>query len=189
MSVEPALISPTPACRSYFPGIQGIQSQVFQNGVCAPLWLASNILTFCFSYNSAVSGPSGNITVNGTLTCTDTTTLTARGLGAGEETGIDLNEPPYAIHNGQLPNHIPLIAAYIEVRQWPPLITHHRHKRNARWGNSRAGCTQHVGSDGGEGFASCSSGNLPWKPPLFDQQVNVSVLWKMVGPLGMPLFY
>ncbi|KAF8996142.1 glycosyl hydrolases family 31-domain-containing protein [Cyathus striatus] len=55
-------------------------------------------------YNATIFGPSGNITVNGTLTCrldsTGTSALQRRGLGAADETGIDLNEPPYTIHNG-----------------------------------------------------------------------------------------
>ncbi|KAF5391185.1 hypothetical protein D9757_003120 [Collybiopsis confluens] len=54
-------------------------------------------------YNSSISGPSGNITINGTLTCTNSSALvglSARGLGAGAQTGIDINAPPYAIHNG-----------------------------------------------------------------------------------------
>ncbi|PSR99298.1 hypothetical protein PHLCEN_2v4157 [Hermanssonia centrifuga] len=55
-------------------------------------------------YNSTISGPSGNITVNGTLTygageSTDST-LSKRGLGAGGQKDVDLNTPPYAIHNG-----------------------------------------------------------------------------------------
>ncbi|KAF9067849.1 glycosyl hydrolases family 31-domain-containing protein [Rhodocollybia butyracea] len=44
-------------------------------------------------YNSAVSGPSGNITVNGALTCTNR-------LGAGGQPQANLNSPPYAIHDG-----------------------------------------------------------------------------------------
>ncbi|GLB41383.1 putative glycosyl hydrolase 31 family protein [Lyophyllum shimeji] len=60
-------------------------------------------------YDSSSFGPSGNMTVNGTSTCrAETTTikkrseqaLRKRGLGAGQETGVDLNAPPYAIHNG-----------------------------------------------------------------------------------------
>ncbi|KAF8177576.1 glycosyl hydrolases family 31-domain-containing protein [Mycena galopus ATCC 62051] len=55
-------------------------------------------------YNSTLSGPSGNITVNGTLTYGATapppSKLSARGIGAGNQTGVDLNTPPYAIHNG-----------------------------------------------------------------------------------------
>jgi alpha-glucosidase len=55
------------------------------------------------SYNSTISGPSGNFTVNGTLTCTlSEPALTKRGLGAGKQTRVDLNSPPYAIHNGFL---------------------------------------------------------------------------------------
>lgn len=53
-------------------------------------------------YNSTISGPSGNITVNGTLTCTSAEpALAKRGLGAGKQSGVDLNTPPYAIHNGK----------------------------------------------------------------------------------------
>ncbi|RDB29943.1 Alpha-glucosidase [Hypsizygus marmoreus] len=54
-------------------------------------------------YDPAISGPSGNITVNGTTTCrpdSQAFTLVRRGLGAGNQTGVDLNTPPYAIHNG-----------------------------------------------------------------------------------------
>lgn len=57
-------------------------------------------------YNSAL-GSSGNITANGVLTCQQgisSDALAARGLGHGEGAGsqpdVDLNEPPYAIHNG-----------------------------------------------------------------------------------------
>ncbi|PPQ71212.1 hypothetical protein CVT24_009993 [Panaeolus cyanescens] len=54
-------------------------------------------------YDSATFGPSGNITVNGTFTCQldpPSLTLRKRGLGAGKQSGIDVNTPPYAIHNG-----------------------------------------------------------------------------------------
>ncbi|KAE9388539.1 hypothetical protein BT96DRAFT_968077 [Gymnopus androsaceus JB14] len=53
-------------------------------------------------YNPAVSGPSGNITVNGMLTCTNASAVSdpmKRGMGAGEEPGVNLNAPPYMIHN------------------------------------------------------------------------------------------
>ncbi|THH14082.1 hypothetical protein EW146_g6217 [Bondarzewia mesenterica] len=61
-------------------------------------------------YNSTISGPSGNITVNGTLTfnakqvslspSTKRGLLSKRGLGSANGSNIDLNDPPYAIHNG-----------------------------------------------------------------------------------------
>ncbi|KAF9457114.1 glycosyl hydrolases family 31-domain-containing protein [Collybia nuda] len=52
-------------------------------------------------YDATISGPSGNITVNGTLTCRpERATIAKRGLGAGKQAGVDLNTPPYAIHNG-----------------------------------------------------------------------------------------
>ncbi|KAJ7610198.1 glycosyl hydrolases family 31-domain-containing protein [Roridomyces roridus] len=54
-------------------------------------------------YNATISGPSGNLTINGTLTFTDDSfsSLSKRGIGAGNQTGIDINAPPYAIHNGE----------------------------------------------------------------------------------------
>ncbi|EPQ61327.1 hypothetical protein GLOTRDRAFT_119185 [Gloeophyllum trabeum ATCC 11539] len=51
-------------------------------------------------YNPTIFGPSGNITVNGTNTCNPGETVVKRGLGAGNESGVNLNDPPYAIHNG-----------------------------------------------------------------------------------------
>ncbi|KAI0329976.1 hypothetical protein GY45DRAFT_1324212 [Cubamyces sp. BRFM 1775] len=54
-------------------------------------------------YNSSIWGPSGNVTINGTLTYNNNETFTAlskRGIGAGKQKGVDLNSPPYAIHNG-----------------------------------------------------------------------------------------
>jgi alpha-glucosidase len=48
------------------------------------------------------------MTVNGTYTyscATNSTTMTMvekRGVGAGSEEGVDLNNPPYAIHNGKI---------------------------------------------------------------------------------------
>ncbi|KAI0638733.1 glycosyl hydrolases family 31-domain-containing protein [Trametes polyzona] len=54
-------------------------------------------------YNSTIWGPSGNITINGTLTFGNHTApppaLSKRGLGAAAETGVDINSPPYALHN------------------------------------------------------------------------------------------
>jgi alpha-glucosidase len=49
------------------------------------------------SYNSTISGPSGNITVDGKLTC-DLSTLAGTGLqkrGVGVHTDVDVNTPPY----------------------------------------------------------------------------------------------
>ncbi|RPD82750.1 hypothetical protein L226DRAFT_450346 [Lentinus tigrinus ALCF2SS1-7] len=55
-------------------------------------------------YNVTVWGPSGNITINGTLTYdnngTSLAALNRRGLGAGHQSDVDLNNPQYAIHNG-----------------------------------------------------------------------------------------
>lgn len=44
-------------------------------------------------------GPSGSgLDVSNTKT--DGSRLSARGIGAGNQSGIDINNPPYAIHNG-----------------------------------------------------------------------------------------
>ncbi|CAA7262383.1 unnamed protein product [Cyclocybe aegerita] len=64
------------------------------------------ILDYPECYNATIFGPSGNITVNGTLTCrfnedaTPISSINKRGLGAGKQRNVDLNTPPYAIHNG-----------------------------------------------------------------------------------------
>ncbi|KAF8629789.1 hypothetical protein AX17_005568 [Amanita inopinata Kibby_2008] len=58
-------------------------------------------------YDANRFGPSGNITVNGVNTCQTGSSVAARGLGAGGEQGVDLNTPPYPIHNanGRLSLH------------------------------------------------------------------------------------
>lgn len=82
------------------------------------------------SYNATISGPSGNITVNGTLTCglvaaiSDAEVL-RRGLGAVNQTGININAPPYTIHNGQLhPLTCGPFSDTIECAGFGPLSTH-----------------------------------------------------------------
>ncbi|KAI0735986.1 glycosyl hydrolases family 31-domain-containing protein [Earliella scabrosa] len=57
-------------------------------------------------YNATIWGPSGNITINGTLTFGNDSAHnvdihTKRGLGMAGEFGVDLNNPPYSIHNGE----------------------------------------------------------------------------------------
>ncbi|KAJ8584016.1 glycoside hydrolase family 31 protein [Rhizopogon salebrosus TDB-379] len=74
----------------------------------APLNVSARVITGYPEWydNIKIWGPSGNMTINGTSTYScapDSTTMTMtekRGVGAGGERGIDLNSPPYAIHNG-----------------------------------------------------------------------------------------
>lgn len=61
--------------------------------------------TAIFRYNATIWGPSGNITINGTLTFGNASASAEgahakRGLGAAAEPDVNLNSPPYAIHNG-----------------------------------------------------------------------------------------
>ncbi|KAG2123725.1 glycosyl hydrolases family 31-domain-containing protein [Suillus cothurnatus] len=84
----------------------------------APLSVAGTVVTgYPECYNETIWGPSGNMTINGTSTysCTTSSITTAviekrgveeRGVGAGGEQGVNLNTPPYAIHNGSFTRRI-----------------------------------------------------------------------------------
>ncbi|KAI0364938.1 hypothetical protein BV20DRAFT_1039183 [Pilatotrama ljubarskyi] len=54
-------------------------------------------------YNASIWGPSGNITINGTLTfgnlSSPSRVYSRRALGAAAEPGVNINSPPYALHN------------------------------------------------------------------------------------------
>ncbi|OSD05551.1 glycoside hydrolase family 31 protein [Trametes coccinea BRFM310] len=54
-------------------------------------------------YNASIWGPSGNITINGTLTFGNDSLVAhihaKRGLGAAGQPGVDINDPPYTLHN------------------------------------------------------------------------------------------
>ncbi|RPD56306.1 hypothetical protein L226DRAFT_469159 [Lentinus tigrinus ALCF2SS1-7] len=59
-------------------------------------------------YNSTIWGPSGNLTINGMSTFGNDSVQaehvdihTKRGLGEAAESGVNLNGPPYGIHNGE----------------------------------------------------------------------------------------
>ena len=69
-------------------------------------YVITSLNTRIARYNATIWGPSGNITINGTLTFgtndPDLSSHAKRGLGAAGEPGTDLNTPPYAIHNGTL---------------------------------------------------------------------------------------
>ncbi|KAF9220372.1 glycoside hydrolase family 31 protein [Gyrodon lividus] len=71
----------------------------------APLDLVGTVVTgYPECYNETLWGPSGNMTINGTSTdscATGTTTMMSkRGVGAADQPNININSPPYIIHNG-----------------------------------------------------------------------------------------
>jgi alpha-glucosidase len=61
-------------------------------------------------YNSTIWGPSGNMTINGSLTYADgadsSSFLSKRGIGAGGQSVLSLDAPPYPINNGLPANQI-----------------------------------------------------------------------------------
>ncbi|KAH9947335.1 glycosyl hydrolases family 31-domain-containing protein [Amylocystis lapponica] len=64
-------------------------------------------------YNATIWGPSGNITINGTLTYSsdaNTSALARRGTGAGEQSGVNLTAPPYVIQNDFGPLYVHTLA-------------------------------------------------------------------------------
>ncbi|KAG0697209.1 glycoside hydrolase family 31 protein [Suillus ampliporus] len=71
-----------------------------------PKIVAAVVTGYPECYNQTIWGPSGNMTINGTSTysCAASSTtmpvIEKRGVGASGEQGINLNSPPYAIHNG-----------------------------------------------------------------------------------------
>ena len=94
-------------------------------------------------YNSTISGPSGNITVNGTLTygaeTNGTTLFTKRGLGAGGQEDVDLNVPPYAIHNGQSRPFRKEGVLDSLLRQWSSISARPSDQRHTCWWLRRVG--------------------------------------------------
>jgi hypothetical protein len=73
-----------------------------------------------YSYNATLHGRSGNMTVNGKSTCDLSTlagtALARRGVGAAAHPDVDVNTPPYAIHNG---------AGRLALNTLAPNATHH----------------------------------------------------------------
>ncbi|KAJ8583907.1 hypothetical protein M405DRAFT_827759 [Rhizopogon salebrosus TDB-379] len=87
---------------------EGLQNWSDMGVEFSGIWLDMNeASSFCSDscYNDTIWGPSGNMTINGTSTnsCAPGSTTMAvvekRGVGAGGQQGVDLNSPPYAIHN------------------------------------------------------------------------------------------
>ncbi|OJA15520.1 hypothetical protein AZE42_11697 [Rhizopogon vesiculosus] len=72
----------------------------------APSTASTVITAYPECYNSTIWGPSGNMTINGTLTyscaanSTAETGIESRSADVGGARSVDLNSPPYAIHNG-----------------------------------------------------------------------------------------
>ncbi|KAI0640209.1 glycosyl hydrolases family 31-domain-containing protein [Trametes polyzona] len=75
-----------------------------------------NLVTeFPEGYDATKWGFSGNMTINGTSTFSNETTAKLElrglgGLGAAGQKDVDLNDPPYAIHNGDGPLNVKTVA-------------------------------------------------------------------------------
>ncbi|KAL4243910.1 glycosyl hydrolase 31 family protein [Abortiporus biennis] len=83
-------------------------------GLFLPGTPESPVVDYPEGYDSSKWGPSGNVSINGTLTFGSDTPippmLLKRGLGAGKQSGISVNDPPYAIHNGNGPLSVHTLA-------------------------------------------------------------------------------
>ncbi|EKM60245.1 glycoside hydrolase family 31 protein [Phanerochaete carnosa HHB-10118-sp] len=94
-------------------------------------------------YNSTISGTSGNITVNGTLTYgagadidPSQGLIGKRGLGSAQD-HMNLSDPPYAVHNGNGPLYVSTLATnathaggYVELdthNLWGMMESHATH--------------------------------------------------------------
>lgn len=137
------------------------------------------------SYDPSVSGPSGNITVNGTLTCTNASaipTLTRRGVGAGAEPGVNLNAPPYMIHNGEyarfdvrecMQSYWTLIHVISHRRPFYQYIGDQLNPCGRNRGSRRA---QHVGHDGRKSDTSRIARASTWKATGYNCALNIPVV-------------
>ena len=105
-TADPGQTFRTPLYLYFYLGRLRIQSSTSPKGhsqsLLPPMFRSKLIVLY--RYNATIWGPSGNITINGTLTYSGNSntdgTLVKRGLGAGQEKQVNVNNPPYAIHNG-----------------------------------------------------------------------------------------
>ena len=107
------MISATPLLRPFSPERLAIPSRTILKGEkhhftrhTETVPALPTLIHVCYArYNATISGPSGNITVNGTATfgAGAPPPLSKRGLGEAGLKGADVNNPPYAIHNGNGP--------------------------------------------------------------------------------------
>jgi hypothetical protein len=119
--VVPALIFRTQVLPLSYQEILVTSLLTTQSGKCPGQEVYCHSNLSAISYNSSISGLSGNITVNGrpSYSCgsdsssvlitgagaswtssRSSNALSKRGIGAGNDPGVDLNDPPYSIHNG-----------------------------------------------------------------------------------------
>ena len=143
-----------------------------------------------WSYDSALFGPSGNITVNGSMSCVPETARTAdftinkRGLGAGQEKGVDLNTPPYAIHNGKSNSICDMVDANIN-RFWSFIYKHTCYQRVPCWRSGWTGRPQSLGDDGRKGYPYSPTRYSSGEKTVYHQPFYFPLVRPVDGSLGM----
>lgn len=140
------------------------------------------------SYNATLWGSSGNMTINGVSTnsCTTNSTTTSvakRGVGARWEVGVNITNPPYAIHNGDSIYDTPRWADR-HCSYWGPLYQDNRDERHPPGWLRRTRCAQHVWTYGGENDTSRPPEPLSRTTTLLDQSVDLRFCRKVDRPLG-----
>ena len=155
------------------------------------IFSGSHILTAkIFRYNATVSGPSGNITVDGVLTFgagSTSSTLSKRGLGAGDQDGVQINMPPYAIHNGESFCAIlrsRQICADTTTRLRRSIFAYNCDQCYTRGWAGGTRRSQSLGSHGREGDPSSAVTAPAQEKTFLDQPLNVRQFRKVDGPLA-----
>lgn len=172
------------------PGEPGNPVTDYPEGWVRAFFPESHILTAkFFRYNATVSGPSGNITVDGVPTFgagSSSSTLSKRGLGAGDQDGVQINMPPYAIHNGESLRYLRSrqICVDTTTRLRRSIYAYNCDQCYTRGWAGGTRRSQSLGSHGREDDPS-SAVTAPAQEKTFpDQPLNVRQFRKVDGPLA-----
>jgi hypothetical protein len=108
-----------------------------------------------------------------------------RGVGAGGQQGVDLNSPPYAIHNGKILPYVCNCDVTRKCSDRSSLPQHPGDQRDTLRRNCGARRTQHVWAHGGKDDKPCCSIGPARKASILDQQIYIPLCWKMDWSLGI----